>query len=68
MKQAGRFNKGSAAYRCQNCGKLTRETGSGESDNRLCLKCYDEAGEENYHLDHHQGDFVTCPLCHPAKP
>jgi hypothetical protein len=44
---AKHFEKGSGAYVCRVCGKLTRETGYGESSIRLCLKCYDEAGEEN---------------------
>lgn len=66
MKASDRFAKGSAVYTCLSCGKRTRETGSGESDNHLCVACYDESGEENYHLDNHAGDFKTCGLCHPA--
>ena len=41
------FAKGSGAYTCVNCGKMTRETGEGESDLRLCLACFTQAGIEN---------------------
>lgn len=58
------FKKGSAAYKCRCCGKLTRETGSCESNVQLCLACYDEAGLENEHSDGHHTTHVTgCPTC-----
>lgn len=45
-----RFTKttqGSGTYKCDCCGKLTRETGSEESSCHLCKKCFDEINEEN---------------------
>ena len=32
---------GSGCYACDCCGKRTRETGRGESDNRQCAVCYE---------------------------
>lgn len=66
-KKFNRFAPGSGSYVCKCCGKLTRETGEGESDVELCRACYVEAGEENFHMDHHDMsiDFKACPLCHP---
>jgi len=46
-----RFAKGSGAYRCASCGKLTRETGIGESYIDLCLHCYEVGGWLNAVLD-----------------
>lgn len=46
-----RFVKGSGLYKCQNCGKMTRETGEGESYVELCRHCWDEAGWENFISD-----------------
>jgi hypothetical protein len=48
-----------AIYVCVVCGKKTRETGDGESANRLCRKCYIEAGMENEISD----GYVKCPKC-----
>lgn len=42
-----KFRKGSGTYKCQSCGKMTRETGHGESDCELCVYCYEVAGEYN---------------------
>jgi hypothetical protein len=42
-----KFIKGHKVYRCDECGKLTRETGEGESYVRLCLDCYNLGGLEN---------------------
>lgn len=49
-----RFNKGSGTYKCQCCGKLTRETGDGESDYELCAKCNFEGLMENSISDGNQ--------------
>jgi hypothetical protein len=35
------FKKGSGAYHCSECDKLTRDTGNGEGPLRLCLHCMD---------------------------
>jgi DNA-directed RNA polymerase subunit RPC12/RpoP len=37
-----RFARGSGVYKCADCGKDTRETGSGESELGLCLECMQE--------------------------
>ena len=34
------FQKGSGCYTCRDCGKLTRETGDGESNCELCKNCF----------------------------
>lgn len=41
------FQKGSGQYQCIECGKQTRETGEGESQSRLCLRCWNKAGDDN---------------------
>ena len=46
-KTNSRFQKGSATYTCNACGKLTRETGDGESRVGLCLYCWTKAGLDN---------------------
>lgn len=61
------FAKGSGVYICRICGKQTRETGEGESDVRLCVDCWDSAGQENCHSDDgHEGSFEDCPICKKA--
>ncbi len=58
MARETRFQKGSGAYRCQCCGKMTRETGDGESSVLLCCDCYWEGGVVNGIFD---GEYVcTC--------
>lgn len=45
-----RFEKnrhGVSTYTCRCCGKLTRETGHGESGAELCAFCWEEGGIEN---------------------
>jgi len=58
----------SATYRCVVCGKLTRETGDGESHVDLCRRCYREAGVENFHSDdgHRAKSIHGCPQCEKA--
>jgi len=46
-----KFRKGSGAYTCASCNKLTRETGGGESFVGLCLHCYEVGGWANSILD-----------------
>ena len=38
------FKKGSGCFRCEDCGKLTREIDSGIM---LCKDCIDKSEEEN---------------------
>ena len=64
-----KFKKGSGAYRCCECGKLTRETGNGESQFGLCLNCKNEAELENEHSDGgHEIYHEDCPICREEKP
>jgi len=52
MKAINRFRKGSGAYRCECCTRLTRATGSGDAAGvRLCEECYEMAGIENLIAD-----------------
>ena len=46
-----RFQRGSGAYKCLQCGKLTRNTGHDEAEVRLCRKCYNKAVLENQYAD-----------------
>ena len=53
-----------SVYKCQACGKMTRETGDGESGCSLCAKCYYESGLENEHSDDgHEEYNPDCPTC-----
>jgi hypothetical protein len=47
MRKVSKFARGSSTYNCRYCGKLTRETGLGESDIRACAYCYEEGDLEN---------------------
>lgn len=50
--QGGGFgHHGAGAYRCDDCGKLTRETGEGESSLHMCAFCYLRSGLRNSLLD-----------------
>lgn len=46
-----RFKKGSGAYTCRRCKRLTRDTGGDGADVLLCDYCFDLAGEENHVAD-----------------
>jgi hypothetical protein len=49
---ASRFAKGSALYACRCCSRNTRATGNNDNEHvRLCVECYDLAGEENHLSD-----------------
>jgi hypothetical protein len=41
------FRKGSAVYKCNVCGRGTRDTGVQSLGNKLCPQCYELAGIEN---------------------
>lgn len=46
-KRKSRFQRGSGVYMCMACSLMTRETGLGESDLRLCAACYNgKPGDE----------------------
>jgi hypothetical protein len=44
------FKRGSGAFKCDICGKMTRETPE-TSGTHLCGKCYKECIEENRRAD-----------------
>jgi hypothetical protein len=47
-----RFTRGTGAYKCRICGRLTRDTGRGDNTHvGLCAECYELAGEENHLSD-----------------
>lgn len=51
-KRNSRFQRGSGCYTCGVCGKRTRSTGRGDCEHvKLCVDCYDRAGDENAVLD-----------------
>lgn len=41
------FRRGSGAFRCETCERMTRHTGEQSSDSRLCRYCFELAGNEN---------------------
>lgn len=58
---SNRFTKGSGAYKCRSCGRLTRDTGNGDNEQlHLCVECFDLAGTENMIND---GGKVTMADC-----
>lgn len=64
-----RGHYGSGCYKCNSCGKLTRETGEGESSCKLCYTCYEESGYWNAHSDGHHEEVKdkNCPFCNGTK-
>ena len=42
-----RFQRGTGAYHCVLCDKLTRDTGSGEGGTGLCKTCFQISEIEN---------------------
>ena len=60
---ASHFKRGSGVYKCQDCGKRTRETCEGESSCDLCLDCFDDASNENEHNDTHDEKVAGCKYC-----
>lgn len=57
---------GKSTYKCESCGKLTRETGAGEEGCGLCAACFERAGWENHHNDNAHDDNAanrTTPDC-----
>lgn len=46
-----KFQRGSAVFNCNCCGRGTRATGVQSVGARVCPQCYDLAGYENMKLD-----------------
>lgn len=42
-----RFQRGSAAFECRHCKRLTRDTNGDNGGVRLCEDCYDGCSQEN---------------------
>ena len=42
-----KFYKGSAVFKCNVCGRGTRDTGAQSAGNKICPQCYELAGIEN---------------------
>jgi hypothetical protein len=42
-----RFQRGSAVFACNVCGRKTRYTGTQSLGNKICPQCFDLAGIEN---------------------
>jgi len=52
MSVTNRFQRGSGMYQCRCCKRNTRSVGNGDSEHvRLCVQCYDLAGEQNTFSD-----------------
>lgn len=47
-----RFKYGSGAFKCEICGKLTRDTGNEEAAHRLCKNCLFDCYVENAASDY----------------
>lgn len=52
----GGFGHKGGCYSCKMCGKLTRETGEGESGVEMCLLCYEKSSCENSLSDNGWGE------------
>lgn len=51
-QRRGFVKGGGTTYVCRCCKRTTRPTGTGDNDGvRLCVECYDLAGEENHLSD-----------------
>lgn len=63
MSRVSRFARGSAVYKCECCGKLTRKTGPDHAENFLCEPCWELGGIENEHSDccGFDLDILECP-------
>lgn len=52
MARTTTFTRGSGAYRCRSCNRLTRDDGNGDSVNcRLCTQCFELCGYDNMVMD-----------------
>ena len=48
-----KFHKGSSTFKCNVCGRTTRDTGVQSAGNKICPQCYELAGIENEISDGH---------------
>jgi hypothetical protein len=63
-QKVSKFQNRSAVYKCLECGKMTRETGDGESSVEMCATCYEICGTENMHSDEgHKCALIDCNEC-----
>jgi len=46
-KRRSGFEKGTGCFNCVDCGKLTRSTGEQAVGSKLCVRCWDKAGDDN---------------------
>jgi len=51
MKSNSHFQRGSAVFTCECCGRRTRKTGVQYCSSRTCPQCFELAGMENIILD-----------------
>lgn len=59
-QRRGFVKGGGSTYTCRCCKRVTRPTGTGDNDGvRLCVQCYDLAGEENHLSDN--GELYSSP-------
>lgn len=42
-----KFHRGSAVFKCNVCGRKTRDTGAQSAGNKICPQCFELAGIEN---------------------
>lgn len=64
-RKFNRFEVGSGCFTCRDCGKQTRENGTGNASCGLCPLCFEKASSENALADntkHPQpwGAFDAC--------
>lgn len=59
-----RFGRG-GCFTCEECGKLTRETGQQSVGMKMCAACIEHGEALNSHMDNdHQSDpQPSCPIC-----
>jgi hypothetical protein len=48
VKKHSGFRRDSGCFKCQECGKLTRDV---DCNAPYCVKCFDRLGHENSHAD-----------------
>ena len=60
MRSNSHFQRGSGAFKCSACGRLTRQTGvQGNSDSELCPQDWELAGIYNVHQDAGSADDLA---------
>ena len=59
MTRNSQFQRGSGAYRCNICSRMTRETGNGKGP---CAQCYELAGYENMVQDGTEASDISADV------